>query len=233
MVNNFNYINIREVLSRLLRHPLLQELNLEAAIQYTLDFIGIMGLPEVYADKMTEAPVEIREYRGELPCDLVSINQVRDHKTRQFYTSMTDNFNGRHCHMDHSSSNPTYKTQGRVIFTSVKETSLDISYRGILVDEEGLPLIPDNPVFLKALELYIKVEWFTILFDQGKIGPAVLQNAQQQYAFRAGQCNSEFRVPSVSEMEALTNMLNQMIPRVNEFNHGFRRLGSKEYLKIQ
>jgi len=43
-----------------------------------------------------------------------------------------------------------------------------------MIDEEGLPMIPDNPIFLKTLELYIKKEYFTILFDMGKISPAVL-----------------------------------------------------------
>ena len=44
MVNNVSYVNIRVVLDRLLRHPLLTDLNLETAIQYTLDFISAMGL---------------------------------------------------------------------------------------------------------------------------------------------------------------------------------------------
>lgn len=233
MVNNFNYINIREILSRLLRHPLLQELNLESAIQYTLDFIGVMGLPNVFEDKQTIQPIEIKEHRGELPCDLISINQVRVHKTKQPLVSMTDNFNGMDRHRRHLESTPSFKTQGRVIFTSLRETQLDISYKGIMVDEEGLPLLPDNNIFLKTLELYIKKEWFTILFDLGKISPAVLQNTQQEYAFKAGQCNSEFRIPSVSEMEAFTNMWNQLIPRVNEFNHGFKGLNNKEYIRVQ
>ena len=100
------------------------------------------------------------------------------------------------------------------------------------MDEEGLPMLPDNPIFLKALELYIKKEWFTILFDLGKIQPAVLNNTQQEYAFKAGQCNSEFTTPSPSEMESISGILNQMIPRVNEFRKGFKDLGNKEFLKL-
>jgi hypothetical protein len=51
-----------------------------------------------------------------------------------------------------------------------------ISYKSIPVDKDGFPLLIDNPVFLKALELYIKKEVFTVLFDMGKITPPVLQN---------------------------------------------------------
>ena len=66
----------------------------------------------------------------------------------------------------------------------------------------------------------------------GKIQPAVLQNVQQDYAWKAGQCMSEFTIPSPSEMESITGLWNQLIPRVNEFKRGFKDLGNKEYLKI-
>ena len=94
-------------------------------------------------------------------------------------------------------------------------------------------MIPDNSIFLKALELYIKKEWFTIQFDMGKIAPAVLQNVQQEYAWKVGQLNTEFILPSVSEMEAISNMMNQLLPRTNEFRKGFKPLGNREYWKDQ
>lgn len=143
MVNNVTYTNIRVILDRLLRHPLLTDLNLETAIQYTSDFIGIMGLPNVYIDKIET--IDIKEYRGELPCDLISINQVRLHKNGIALRAMTDNFNAYPTH-DHEERNwcergePSFKTQGRVIFTSIRHEKVDISYKAIMLDDEGLPL---------------------------------------------------------------------------------------------
>ena len=72
MIKEYNYINIREVLSRTLRHPLLQDVTLEQAIQYTTDFIGVFGMPKLYQDK--EEVLHIEEFRCTLPCDLISIN---------------------------------------------------------------------------------------------------------------------------------------------------------------
>lgn len=228
MVNNFQYVNIREILSRLLRHPLLTDLNLETAIQYTVDFFGIMGLPPTYVDAQEE--VEIESYRGMLPCNLISINQVRWKKNGICMRSMTDNFNG---HSEEDNGEPTFKTQGRMIYTSFKEGTIEVSYKAMSVDSEGYPLLPDEPTFLRALELYIKKQWFTILFDMGKISPAVLQNTQQEYAFACGACNNTFMIPSPSEMESITNMMNQLIPRFNEFKKGFKHLGDKEYWRVQ
>ena len=67
----------------------------------------------------------------------------------------------------------------------------------------------------------------------GKIAPAVLQNTQQSYAWLAGQLQSEFTIPSQSEMESISRMWNTLIQRTSEFNNGFSSLGNKEYIKLQ
>lgn len=227
MWSEFNYISINEVLSRVMRNPLLRDLDLEAAIQYTLDFIACVGLPNIYIDKVDT--ISINNYRGNLPCNLISINQVRLARNGVCLRAMTDSFNGTH---PEDKGELSFKTQGSVIFTSFKDGDIEISYKALSTDDDGLPLLPDNPIFLKALELYIKKEWFTILFDMGKISPAVLQNTQQEYAFKVGQCNNEFMIPSVSEMESITRMLNTLVPRVSDFKKSFRHLGDTEYLKL-
>ena len=185
-----------------------------------------MGLPATYIEKIEK--VDIDNYRGMLPCDLVSINQVRT-KDHIYLRSMTDNFNGTD---KHHKGEYTFKTQGRIIYTSFKEGIVEISYKAMAVDKDGYPMLPSEPQFLRALELYIKKQWFTILFDMGKISPAALQNTQQEYAFAAGACNNAFMIPSISEMESITNMFTQLIPRFNEFRNGFKREGDKENLRI-
>ena len=227
MWSEFNYVRLPEVLSRLLRHPLLRDLDLETAIQFVIDFISCMGLPNIYADKVTTICID--NFRGVLPCDLIAINQVRLARNGVCLRAMTDSFNGTH---PDDNGELSFKTQGSVIFTSFKTGDIELSYKAIPTDDDGLPLLPDNPIFLKALELYIKKEWFTILFDMGKISPAVLQNTQQEYAFKAGQCNNEFIIPSVSEMEAFTRMYNTLVPRVNEFSKSFKHMGDREYIKL-
>ena len=230
MFKEIRYINIREVLSRVLRHPLLQEVTLEQAIQYTIDFIGTFGLPKFYQDK--EADIEIEGYMGQLPCDLISINMVKDCKTNIPLRSMTSEFNPGGKYYRGIKHEPQFKTQGRTIITSFKCGNIHISYKAIPVDDEGLPLLIDNPKYLKALEQYIKCQAFTILYDMGKITGQVLNHTEQEYAWAAGQLTEEFNTLSVAEMESVTNMLNQLIVRNDEFIRRFDRLGNKEFNKI-
>lgn len=229
MVKEINYTSVKEVISRVMMHPLMSDITLETVIQYTVDFISIMGLPSTYLDKY--AIIEIDDFRGKLPCDLVSIDQVRISGKNIYLRSMTSNFTWG-VYNENYADEYSFKTQGTIIYTSFKNGEIEVSYKAIPVDDDGFPMIPDNSVFLKALELYIKKEWFTILFDIGKISIQVLQNTQREYAFKAGQCNNEFIIPSVSEMESITNMMNQLIPRFREFENGFRALGIKEHINI-
>lgn len=224
MVKEYNYINIREVLSRVLRHPLLQDVTLEQAVQYTLDFISIFGMPRLYENK--EVELHIEDYRTMLPEDLISIIQVKEKESGRYLRSMTDSF------ISNESSESTFKTQGQVLFTTFKTGDVCVAYKAIPVDECGYPLLIDNPVFLKTLESYIKREVFTILFDMGKINGNVLQNTQQQYAWLAGQLQSEFTIPSVSEMESIKNSWCTFIQRTHEFDNGFSSLGRRENIKL-
>lgn len=226
MVNNLDFIPLKEILSRVTRHPLLQDVDLEAGIQYTIDFLGIVGLPDVFEDKL--AHIHIHNFRGELPCDLISVIQVKDEKSKTCLRYMTDTFNtaSRPIHGDLS-----FKTQGRYITTSFKEGDVLMSYKSIRVDEDELPMLPDHPAFQKALESYIKKEVFTVLFDTGKIRGDVLAHAEQDYYWNVGKCTAEFKIPSISEMQSITGMMHRMIPSQHEFGRGFKTLGDREYYK--
>ena len=220
-----NFVNIREVLARVTSHPMLKNIDLEQAIRYTVDFISIVGCPTFYLDKEVDIPIE--DYRGLMPCDLVSIVQVKDKKTGFCMHSMTDTFNPREYNFH---TEPTFKTQGNVILTSFRTGEVTISYKALPVDETGIPLLIDNANFLKALELYIKKEKFSDLYDEGKIRDGIMGKAETDYAWAVAQCEKEFIMPSISELQSITNMWNTLIPRVTEFDNGFTELGNREYL---
>ena len=141
---------------------------------------------------------------------------------------MTGSFNPGGKYYNHLRHEPQFKTQNRVIITSFPEGKVIIAYKAIPVDEEGLPLLINNPKYLKTLELYIKCQLFGDLFDEGKITQQVLNHTEQEYGWAAGQLAEEFKTPSIAEMESITNMMNQMIRRQSEFINRFERLGNKE-----
>lgn len=236
MVKDVQFISIKEIVSRLLRHPLLQDFNLESAIQYTIDFLHIMGMEDMFVEK--EEVVEIKDYRGKLPCDLLQVTAVKNNHTGLSMRSTTNDFKPDGVYDDRHSlgyytygEDATYKTQNQIIFTSFKDGWITVAYRAIAVDDEGYPLVIDNANFLKALELYMKCEQFTILFDQGKIDWRVMEHTEREYAWAVGRCESEFSTPSMAEMESISNSWNTLIQKTTEFDHGFKNLGNREYIR--
>lgn len=232
MIKENQYIRLHEVLSRALRHPLLQDMSLEAAAQYAVDFIHAVGTPDMFEDR--EAEIEIHNYRGKLPCDIIAINQVMDLCTHTCMRAMTDTFfpaDNHHCPYGHHYGELTFKTQNTIIYTSMKEGKIKMSYKAIPVDEDGFPLLIDNPTYLKALELYIKKEAFTILFDTGKIQAGVMNKAESDYAWKVGQLQSEMTIPSESEMEAICRSWTTLIQRTTDFDKDFKHLGNREYIR--
>lgn len=232
MVTEIQYTNIKRVLDDLMDHPLLRDLTLEQVVRHTLRFISLHGYPKLYKDK--EEVVEIKDYRGLLPCDLISIIQVKDCKRGICLRSMTDNFTPSEDDYPKDRDGVdelAFKTQGRVIFTSFKDGAVEVAYKAIPVDDMGFPLLVDNETYLNALESYIKVKVFTVLYDTGKIQAGVLSNAQTEYAWASRQVMMEFTMPSVSEMESISRYLNTMIKPMTSFDQGFKHLGDREYLR--
>lgn len=228
-----NYISLKVILDNILDHPLLKDVSFERAINHSINFMRIMGMPDIFLEK-TEV-IDIKDWRGKLPCDFHKMIQVRTYHHRggqyHIFRYSTDSF-----HMSDNKQKSydfTYKLQGNVIFTSIKEGQIEIAYTAIALDNEGYPMIPDNSSFIKALELYIKKEAFTILFDLGKINREVYQNTLQEYCFYAAQAQTSLIKPTIDQMESISNSILTLVPRMREHRTGFVNNGVQEKIRLQ
>lgn len=230
------YTSINEIMSRITRHPMMKEIALETVVDYAVEFMRIVGIPPTFMDKT--ALIDIHDYRGELPCDFYEMVQVRlapkhckPPELSPVFRYTTDSF-----HMSPAKprvSDLTYKIQGNCIFTSpLKDGPIEIAYKAMPVDEEGTPLIPDNSSYTRALQAYIKKEYFTEQFDQGKINPQIMQKADQDYAWAVGQAQTDLIRPTIDQMESLSNMWGTFVERSQDHRKGFLHGGSREHLKI-
>ena len=218
----------------ILDHPMMQDLSFERAINYAVEFIKIVGMPTAFEHKTITIPVEnYTGYRldkdGEklpsIPEDCYQILAIKKKGGEEVILNTSTSVFGS---SKSNSASPSYVIRGNVIQTSFEEGELEISYLALPVDKEGYPTIPEIASYIRALELYIKKKWFTILFDLGKLNVSIYNNVKQEYAFAVGQAQSELIKPSLDEMEAFTNMWNSLLPRHSAHRFGFTTLGSRE-----
>ena len=223
----YNRISIRQILDNILAHPMLQDLTLERAVNYAVEFIKIVGMPDAFEHRVEK--VEVANYQLD-PLKLKGCYQIlsiRDDKG-VVLSSSSSLFDSP----SNPGSVPSYVVRGNIIQTSIEKGEVEVAYLSLPVDDEDFRTIPDIASYTRALEAYIKKQWFTVLFDLGKLHSSILSNAQQEYAWTVGQAQSELAHMSLDEIEAFTNMWNSLLPRKNPYKTGFRHLGSGEYKKI-
>lgn len=227
-------------MDRVTRHKMMKDIPFETVVEYTIDFIDFVGCPALYNQKT--AIVRIDKWRGELPCDFNKMIQVRvapvqhtNHwRGHSIITALPAyRYSGNSFHMsEFKPERPlelAYQTEGMYIFTSTKDVDVEIAYRAFAVDDEGYPLLPDNPSFLRGLEAYLKMKWFEDKYDEGKIPEGVMARADREYAWAVGDASSEFARLDLDKAETLFNSFKSLLPRLNEHSRGFVTNGQKEH----
>lgn len=221
-----NYISIKQVLDDILAHPMLQNVSLERAVNYATELIRILNVPKTYQDKIIK--LDIHEYRCLLPCDFYEVIQMRI-ANQDYSKPLKPSTNSFGPIAD--SLELTYNIQNNVLYTSMKEGTVEMAYKSIAVDDDGYPLIPDNASFIRALESYIKKQYFTILFDKGQLHQSILQNVKQEYAFNVAQASTALLMPNQDEMQDIVDQNSRLIPRTNERRRYYETMSTKERLK--
>ena len=234
------WTNLRVVADKILRDPIFIGLNFETVIDYFIDFITVVGVPELFDEKFTNAEIPIVNYRAILPADFLEEITVQfDHKIAR---TATDTYFGNY--EEHQDTNPneyfpdkrtepSYKIKGGYIYLSKKEGNLLLKYRCIATETDetsedyGIPLMPDDPVFILALQSYIEVQFLKMLFRAGKINGQVLQLAQQDYAWNVGRYETHSRCLTYGDMESLSRQLKSILTCNNEFKTRFKNLGNR------
>ena len=121
----------------------------------------------------------------------------------------------------------TFFIQNNYIYFNFENGDVELSYQSIATDNEGLPMLPDNANFLRALESYIKKIRFDILYDLGKVSDRVMNKAEQDYAWAVGSLETDVQRLNLPKAQALFNQYSSLLPHTNDFNNGFALTGSK------
>jgi len=235
------FTSLRVVADKILRDPIFIGLTFESIIDYFVDFITIVGSPQLFDEKITEVPLTVANYRATLPLDF--IEEVQMSINNRVARTATDSFAGFYTEVDankpeqeyfqNTTTEVTYKIKGDYIYFSVKEGTVMLSYKCIMTDEDeesedyGIPLLPDDPVFILALKSYIEVEWLKILYRSGKISNQILDEAKQSYAWNVGRYETHSKRLTLGDMESISKMFKSLVARNNEFKTRFKHLGTR------
>jgi hypothetical protein len=127
----------------------------------------------------------------------------------------------------------TYKFNGNYIYTSFSHGTIDIAYDGILLDEEGFPMIPNDPSVEKAIENYIKSQYLGIMADMGKDVRYACEHAEKEYCWYVGKSQANASNMSLDKRESLSNTMNRLILNEKQSKTFYRNMGHPERIRKQ
>lgn len=236
-MNKQNFTSIRVVHDRILRDPIFIGISLEAIIDYTVDFIEIVGSPNLFKESIMK-DLEFTGYRFEQPIGFMDVVQLMiDERTTVASTDSASGFTPDVSPVDNKYSynivvTPTYRIAGNYIYLPVENGKATMIYKSIPIDDDinspdyGLPMIEDSSLFMLALQSYIEIQWLRMLVRAGKAPGAMLDEAKQTYSWNVGRYETHSKKLSPSEMEAISRMFRTPFNRTNEFSGRFKNLNS-------
>ena len=234
MASTGNLVSIKMVADRLLRNPIMKDLSYEFIVDNAIEVLRILDAPAIYST--IKESISVENYRALKPIQMMKLMGVARIDRGAIEPLTASN----HIAQDFVSSGfnqpkritNTYSLNSKYITVNFEKGTVDVIYKMIAMDEECYPMILDNPVLLRCVESYIKWKWFDIMNDIDIISDRKLNKAESDYMFNVAQADINLKMPSIDEMEALTNSITQILPSRNQFSERFEFLGEQEFLKI-
>jgi hypothetical protein len=232
---NHKYISIDHIIARLMRHPMLKDVNYDDMIAHAVDVLRLLKVPGQHEEKSCFK--DIVEYKVRIPEESLNVKAVDLIKNKN-HIPMVMATDTAHNHLNNLNKNRnnttenTYSINGGMINTNQREGEVFIIYDAFKTDELGLPMIPDSIAVIKAIENYIKVQVFGVLVDLQKVSPNTLSRAEQEYGWYMGKAQSEFQ-GFVNEDDTESFLRNFKRLFINNNSHKDRgRYGVNRELKL-
>lgn len=127
----------------------------------------------------------------------------------------------------------TYAVNSDCLTLSVKNGDVCIAYLEFPVDEEGLPLIPDDESYREAVTRYLimKVdykEWRKNPSNQGN--RMLYEDSKTEWAWYVGQAANKAKLSGgVDQLESIKNQMVRTFQSFNQHKNTFKRLGEQQH----
>lgn len=254
---NGNVKSLGSIIWKVMKHPSASSLTYEEAAEFALEFIRLVGAPLILADVISE-PIKLNMYKARLPDDIIEMKGVKYlcdecldgtlgeegiamiyatdiyHQGTRKYSRREENRERREPNVLDNIDNLqgyTYMVNKGIITTSIEDGYVVLSYKGLCLDENGFPLVPDTEEFKLGLEYYILFRYLEPMWIAGKIADKAFQYIEQKKCWYIGSAHTQLQMPTIDQMESIMNGVNRIIINDTAQQDFFRTYGMKERIK--
>lgn len=146
-------------------------------------------------------------------------NTVKTEKTIKISSDINTPFNNK------------FEINQGYIHTSIRTGYIVLSYLGMPIDNEGLPLIPDTEDYKDAIFWYNVTKYLYPLYLKNKISENKYIDAKVSWGAARKRAYGNSIMPDTHELEVIKNNWLRLLPTINEFRNSFDSLGARQNLK--
>lgn len=129
---------------------------------------------------------------------------------------------------------PKYKLNNNYMFTNFKSGFVEMAYKALPIDDMGMPMVPDEIRFIKAVEWYLisRLDYKRWRATGLPADEKAFAHSDKEAAWYIGSARSKGLSPNVAMMESIKRMILRSIPKINEFKNGFKNANNSEQRKF-
>lgn len=232
MDNGQGYVSVYNIIEQVASMLDLSEIPFTFLVDAAGEALEFVSSVENVFEKVEE--VSVSDFKGELPCDILEVNQVRHKDTNRVLVYSTDSFHlSNDVNLDKTSTILRYKIQADYIITNIRKGMLEISYQALPTDDKGYPLIVNDVSFRNAVYYHImyKVAQKKYLID--KISERKYKDIEQNRNWYVSQAQTKAKIPSIDKMEAIKNSYMRLISNSLSHSEFFRNESLPQRLNTQ
>ena len=244
----YKFTSIKEIIEGVYRDTSInEELDIWDVIEWGGEALELIGAGLAYEELVAE--VCVKEHRAPLPCNLhildsISLNgnplkqctgtfgaiSSTPSSTGQntIDGKLVDQANFPMRGANATSVNDCYYTNDNFIVTSFEAACLLLAFRGIKVDDEGFPMIPDNISYKKAVKSYITMMLDRIEWRKGSRPENHYRDSQRDWEWYVKQARGSANMPNLDMMDNIRLQWVKLKPSQTAHGTFYTDLGNSE-----
>jgi hypothetical protein len=249
----YKYVSVYEIIEGVYRDSgVREELDIWDIIEWAGEALELIGAGISYVDLVGE--ICVKDHKVKLPCNFHSLEQISYKgfplrlcsgsfgaiSTTPNNASTTNYIDGEKVDVDNfplinkeGEKGECYYINDNFIVTSFDKGCLLISFKGIKVDKEGYPMVPDEISYKKAIKAYIQTMLDRIMFRKGQMPEAVYRDSQRDWEWYVTQARGKANMPNIDMAENIKNQWVKLKPNMNSYGSFFTDLANPEQRKLR
>lgn len=234
------FVSVNTILAKLYRDlELNSEINESSVYEWCAEALSLIGAFAQY-DKISHC-LELTGGKAKLPCNFYKLVDINYNHKPMYWSdnSNATNYGCSNCQIPrcvNGKCDYTFYLNDSYLITNIDDNTnqgVCIVYLGIPVDDNNIPMIPDDVMYSKALTAYVTYMIDRQDWRKGKVPDKVKDESEKEWLFYVSAARGAANMPNTAQLEGLKSTLLRLMPLSNEYSKNFKNFNKNEKLNLR